>query len=162
MGCDKISEILSCRVIQCSPQIIKTALVPDSQVLLRLSQHLVRSRPPSSLPFPGSPTPQDLDFLASSEDLRTLSSTDQIVLRNLRADLFRICQRAKERQVKVVVDAEYRSVVLSYFADLTNLQRSWYQVRLFPVTSGTMADCCAACGRRVHDRSQSNVQQPVR
>lgn len=120
MGCDKIGETLSCRVIRCSPQIIQTALLPDSQALLRLSQHLVRSRPPSSLPFPGSPTPQDLDILASSEDLRILSSTDQMALRNLQVDLLRICQRAKERQVKVVVDAEYRFVVLAYFTDLTD------------------------------------------
>jgi len=91
-------------------QTTQTALLPDSQTLVRLSQHLVRSRPPSSIPFPGSPTLQDLDILTSSDDSPTLSSTDRVALRNLRVDLFRIFQRAKERQVKVVVDAEHRFV----------------------------------------------------
>ena len=31
-------------------------------------------------------------------------------LRELRDDLFRICQRAKERGVKIIIDAEHRSV----------------------------------------------------
>jgi len=71
---------------------------------------LIRTRPPSSIPFPGTPTLEDLDILAASEDSPTLSSTDRIALRNLWADLSMICQRAKERQVKVVIDAEYRFV----------------------------------------------------
>lgn len=91
-------------------QITQTALLPDPQALVRLSQHLIRSKPPSSIPFPGSPSLQDLDILTSSDDSSILSSADRIALRDLRVDLFRICQRAKERQVKVVVDAEYRFV----------------------------------------------------
>jgi proline dehydrogenase len=78
--------------------------------LIRLSQHLVRSRLPSSIPFPGSPAPYELDILAASEDSPFLSSADRTDLLNLRADLFRICQRARERRVKVIVDAEYRLV----------------------------------------------------
>ena len=97
-------------LILSSSQTTQTALLPDSQALVRLSQHLVRSRPPCSIPFPGSPTPRDLDVLTTSEGSPILSPTDRIALRNLRTDLFRICQRAKERQVKVVVDAEHRFV----------------------------------------------------
>lgn len=108
----------------------QTALLPDSQALVRLSQHLVLSRPSSSIPFPGSPTPQDLDVLASSEDSPFLSPADRTALRNLRADLSRICQRAKERKVKVVVDAEYR-LVNSHFSLLELTPPSWYQVRVF-------------------------------
>jgi hypothetical protein len=111
MGCDKISETLNgARLIPCSPQTTQTALLPDSQALVRLSQYLIRSRPSSSIPFPGSPTLQDLDILIASEGSLTLSSTDRTALRSLKADLFRICERAKERRVKVVVDAEYRCV----------------------------------------------------
>jgi proline dehydrogenase len=88
----------------------QTALLPDPQALVRLSQHLVFSRPSSPIPFPGSPTHQDLDILTTSEDSPFLSYSDRTVLRNLQADLFRICQRGKERRVKVVIDAEHRFV----------------------------------------------------
>jgi proline dehydrogenase len=109
MGCDKIGETVNdARFIPCSPQTTQTALLPDSQALVRLSQHLVRSRPSSSIPFPGSPALQDLDILIASEGSSTLSSADRTALRSLKADLFRICERAKGRRVKVVVDAEQR------------------------------------------------------
>ena len=110
MGSNKIGETQWLRLLQCLHPITQTALLPDPQALVRLSQHLVLSRPSSPIPFPGSPTPQDLDILTISEDSPFLSSADRTVLRNLQSDLFRICQRGKERRVKVVIDAEYRFV----------------------------------------------------
>lgn len=110
MGCDKTSKTQRSWFIKYSPQTTQTALLPDPQALIRLSQHLVLSRPSSSIPFPGSPTHRDLDILTVPEDSPFLSSADRMGLRNLQADLSRICQRAKERQVKIVIDAEYRFV----------------------------------------------------
>lgn len=108
MGGNKTGEAECLRLTKYSPRTTQTALLPDSQALVRLSQHLVHARPPSSIPFPGSTAPQDLNILTESEGSPFLSSADRTALLNLQTDLFRICQRAKERRVKVVVDAEQR------------------------------------------------------
>lgn len=118
-----------------------TALLPDSRALIRFSQHLVRSRPYTSIPFPGSPAPGDLDILTSSEVSLFLSPADRTALLNLQADLFRICQRAKERKVKVTVDAEcswYQPAVDAYTALLSQTFNSLSADSSFhPVVYGT-------------------------
>lgn len=89
--------------------------MPDARALVRFSSHLVKSRQPflSSISFPGCPQPSDLDVLYTRDPLTLpplcpLTNEDLTSLKELKADLFRICQRAKERGVKVIVDAEYR------------------------------------------------------
>ena len=108
MGGNKIGETERTLLAQYSPQIVQSALLPDSQAFARLSQQLVQSRSTSSIPFPGCPTARDLDILTAPDKSPFLSSADRAALLNLRADLFRVCKRAKERQVKVLIDAEYR------------------------------------------------------
>lgn len=112
-----------------------TALLPNAHALHRLSAHLVRTRPPlpggEVVPFPGSPRDADLDVLdAVSVDVETgaisakasalprntpLTVQDLKDLKELRDDLFRICKRAEERGVRIIIDAEYRFVIASFF-----------------------------------------------
>ncbi|KAJ7885777.1 FAD-linked oxidoreductase-like protein [Mycena olivaceomarginata] len=95
-----------------------TALVPDASALIRLSSHIISTRPPTDAPpvaFPGNPTPSDLDVLYTPKaPTGPLSLTDLGMLRDLHADLERICTRAAERGVRIIIDAEY----------------SWYQPAL--------------------------------
>ncbi|TCD71433.1 hypothetical protein EIP91_010139 [Steccherinum ochraceum] len=88
-----------------------TALLPNVSALTALSKHIVDSRSQLRVPvaFPGKPRPSDLEIL----DLRqppassSLSQQDIEDLKELREDLVRICQRGKERGVRVIVDAEH-------------------------------------------------------
>ncbi|KIJ21265.1 hypothetical protein PAXINDRAFT_151849 [Paxillus involutus ATCC 200175] len=87
-----------------------TALLPNVQALYNFSLHLTRTRPALSppVPFPGTPASSDLAIL----DTRTLEGSpltteDVRDLKDLYDDLNKICTRAKERKVKVVLDAEY-------------------------------------------------------
>ncbi|EIN13286.1 FAD-linked oxidoreductase [Punctularia strigosozonata HHB-11173 SS5] len=88
-----------------------TALLPDAQTLVNFSSYLVNSRPRTKSPiaFPGYPVPTDLDILASpSPPAKTpLTTQDIVALKELYDDMFRICSRAQERGVKVIIDAEY-------------------------------------------------------
>ncbi|KAJ7885760.1 FAD-linked oxidoreductase [Mycena olivaceomarginata] len=88
-----------------------TALVPDATALIRLSSHILSTRPPTAAPhvaFPGSPTPSDLDVLyAPKAPTGSLSPTDLAMLRDLHADLSRICTRAAAHGVRIIIDAEY-------------------------------------------------------
>lgn len=60
------------------------------------------------VPFPGCPHPADLDVLdASVSNADMLSPADITSLRQLHSDLVRICTRAQERGVKIIIDAEY-------------------------------------------------------
>ncbi|KAJ7649533.1 FAD-linked oxidoreductase [Mycena polygramma] len=103
-----------------------TALVPDASALIRLSSHIISSRPPTSSPtvvFPGNPTPSDLDVLYMPKMPRgNLSATDVAMLRDLHADLEAICTRAQARGVRLIVDAEY----------------SWYQPAIDALTLALM------------------------
>ncbi|KAG0703502.1 FAD-linked oxidoreductase-like protein [Suillus ampliporus] len=65
-----------------------TALLPNAQSLTNLSIYLTHTRAPLEPPvlFPGTPSPSDF---------------------SLYNDLVRICTRAQERGVRVVIDAEY-------------------------------------------------------
>ncbi|KAJ7129960.1 FAD-linked oxidoreductase-like protein [Mycena filopes] len=95
-----------------------TALLPDASALIRLSSHIIATRPPISPPpvvFPGAPTPSDLDILYTpTPPTDALSPADLTMLRALHADLTRICARAEARGVRIIIDAEY----------------SWYQPAL--------------------------------
>jgi proline dehydrogenase len=95
-----------------------TALLPDAHALHALSSHIVASRKalPKSLkeatvPFPGSARIEDLDIIlrdSSSADRLPLSPADIQHVKKLYADLSRICAHAREKGVKIIVDAEYR------------------------------------------------------
>ena len=104
-----------------------TALLPDANALLALSSSIVESRKDprtptkhSAIPFPGSARIEDLDVI-----LKTPSTTDDHItaltpaqisgVRELYDDLVRICTRAQERGIIIIVDAEYRYVTLSFF-----------------------------------------------
>ncbi|KAI5120872.1 hypothetical protein M0805_008244 [Coniferiporia weirii] len=99
-----------------------TALLPDARALINLSSHLVKSRSPLAHPicFPGSPRPSDFNVLDIQDpsklpETSPLTVEDIAALKELKDDLIKICQRAKERGVKIIVDAEYR------------FEFSWYQ-----------------------------------
>jgi proline dehydrogenase len=72
--------------------------------------------PKYSVPFPGSPRPTDFDVLdvdpVKLSETCPLTSEDVAALKELKEDLFRVCQRAKERGVKILIDAEHRYVFL--------------------------------------------------
>ncbi|KAJ7223277.1 FAD-linked oxidoreductase [Mycena pura] len=88
-----------------------TALLPDASALIRLSSHIIATRPPTSPPlvvFPGNPTASDLDVLHVPAAPRgDLSDADLAALRALHTDLEAICTRAAARGVRVIIDAEY-------------------------------------------------------
>ncbi|TFK57728.1 FAD-linked oxidoreductase [Heliocybe sulcata] len=85
-----------------------TALLSNAQALISLSKHLVQTRPATpDIPFPGLPSSDDLDVLYDKSSTEHLSATDIAELRELHEDLVRICTRAKERGVRVIMDAEY-------------------------------------------------------
>ena len=84
---------------------------------MALSQYILKSRSELSVPvaFPGKPRPTDLDVLQLKAQHSDVPLTQQDIddLRELREDLIRICTRAQERGVKVIIDAEHRYVSLS-------------------------------------------------
>lgn len=97
------------------PVFSQTALIPDANALIRLSSYLLANRPSASLriPFPGCPHKTDLDILHKSvKGANPLTEEDIVLLRDLHADLERICTRGQERGVKVIIDAEYRLEIL--------------------------------------------------
>ncbi|KAJ3996106.1 FAD-linked oxidoreductase-like protein [Lentinula boryana] len=86
-----------------------TALLPDAQSLIALSSHILATRPQAepSIPFPGCSYPTDLNILDTDSSSRFLNDKDIVSLRELHSDLRRICLRARERGVKLIIDAEY-------------------------------------------------------
>ncbi|CAA7267709.1 unnamed protein product [Cyclocybe aegerita] len=109
-----------------------TALLPHAQALIDLSAHIVNSRktlPGSSretmVPFPGFPRTDDLDVVLHSRSNPSSLTPAQIHdLRELYSDLVRICLHARERGVKVIIDAEY----------------SWYQPAVDALTLALMRE----------------------
>ena len=102
-----------------------TALLPDSHTLIAWSSHITASRkslPSSSMeatvPFPGTARIEDMDVILrspspnSSSVLSTshpsLTPTQIQHIHELYTDLVRICTHAREKGVKIIVDAEYR------------------------------------------------------
>ncbi|KAF9011569.1 FAD-linked oxidoreductase [Hymenopellis radicata] len=84
-----------------------TALLPDAKALVHLSQAIIDSRKKSPIPFPGSPQRTDLDVLYGPTPAKIMPPEDVEALRDLHGDLVQICRRAKERGVRVIIDAEY-------------------------------------------------------
>lgn len=104
-------------------------MLPNAKALTKFSHHLATSRPTSSsIPFPGCPHKSDLEILderppaleqssapvrrctdkGKAAEIASLSAQDVEELRQLKEDLVRVCLHAKERGVRVIVDAEYR------------------------------------------------------
>ncbi|KAK7064927.1 proline dehydrogenase [Favolaschia claudopus] len=116
-----------------------TALVPDASALIRLSSHILSTRPRSPVAFPGNPTPSDLDVLYSPKPTSSpspLTPTDIATLRDLHTSLHRICTHAAARGVRIIVDAEY----------------SWYQPAV---------DAYALALMRRFNALGSGTQQPL-
>ncbi|KAJ3739841.1 hypothetical protein DFH05DRAFT_1513005, partial [Lentinula detonsa] len=78
---------------------------------MRTFSHILATRPQvePSIPFPGCPYPTDLNILDTESSSKFLNDKDIVSLRELHSDLRRICLRARERGVKLIIDAEYRS-----------------------------------------------------
>ncbi|EAU93303.2 proline dehydrogenase [Coprinopsis cinerea okayama7 len=140
-----------------------TALLPDAHALINLSKYITsrreqmkavsaeqssltsaRSAPATlsaatvprveDIPFPGAALLSDLDIVLSpSRDDAPLSTNDIQQLRELYDDLVKICVRAEQRGVRLIVDAEY----------------SWYQPALDALTLALM--------RRFNALPSSNV-----
>ena len=105
----------------------QTAMLPNAEALVNFSRYLIKSRPHAeSIAFPGCPHKSDLDILVTTapdlrDDLHSmtlgnnfLSANDITELRDLRDDLHRVCRHAKERGVRIIVDAEYRCVSVDF------------------------------------------------
>lgn len=90
----------------------QTALLPDAQSLINLSSYLVHSRPtlPTPIAFPDVPRFSDLDVLSrpTPPSGSKLTPEDLVALSELYSDLTRVCERAAQRGVKIIIDAEYR------------------------------------------------------
>jgi proline dehydrogenase len=96
-----------------------TALLPDARALIALSSFIVESRKKdhrspakhAAIPFPGSPRIEDLDvILKMPSAIGQLTPAQVSGVWELYDDLVRICTYARERGIKVIVDAEYRYV----------------------------------------------------
>ena len=83
--------------------------MPDHHVLTKLSKYLVQTRPAVPVAFPGAPQSNDLDVLDTYPlSAREFLSPDDIaILKELRAGLEAIGQRASERNVRIIIDAEH-------------------------------------------------------
>ena len=92
-----------------------SAMLPDVSALAAVSSFIVQSRPPSAIPFPGSPRIEDLDVILNTPSTGHLTPSQISGLRELYSDLVRICTRARERGIKITIDAEYRYVGLFFF-----------------------------------------------
>ncbi|KAG1741767.1 FAD-linked oxidoreductase [Suillus paluster] len=86
-----------------------TALLPNAQSLINLSTYLTHTRAPLEPPvlFPGTPSPSDLSVLHSSIPTGALTEADIHDLKELYNDLVQICTCARERGVRVIIDAEH-------------------------------------------------------
>lgn len=103
-----------------------SALVPNPTTLLHLSTHISSLHATDPVLFPGCPRADDLAVLRS-DDLPSSSpvtAQDLADLRELLVDLNRICNRARERNVRLIVDAEY----------------SWYQPAVDSISLSLMRE----------------------
>ncbi|ETW87760.1 hypothetical protein HETIRDRAFT_122039 [Heterobasidion irregulare TC 32-1] len=105
-----------------------TALLPDAQALTRFSVHLTKTRPALSpaIAFPGCPRASDMDCLAVSKlpSESPLTEQDVVDIKDLHLDLVKICARAQERGIRIIIDAE----------------NSWYQPAIDAVTLSLMRE----------------------
>ncbi|OSD05697.1 FAD-linked oxidoreductase [Trametes coccinea BRFM310] len=127
-----------------------SAMVPDAESLRRLSKHLVDTRPATTprIAFPGCPQPTDLDVLGARAPTGTLTEADIAALRALREDLRTICERARTRGIRVMVDAEhswYQPAIDAFTVDMMREfnklpsppKRSWFGSRIHEQTTPT-------------------------
>ncbi|KAG8691661.1 hypothetical protein FRC08_010114 [Ceratobasidium sp. 394] len=87
-----------------------TALLPSPDSLKRMSTFLLASRPKDDVSYPGTPGSTDLLVLQDSANpwsFNGLTENDVKALRELYRDLREICAQAKERGVRITVDAEH-------------------------------------------------------
>ncbi|KAI0271717.1 FAD-linked oxidoreductase-like protein [Gloeopeniophorella convolvens] len=103
-----------------------SALLPNPAALFNLSKYLASRHAHDPILFPGCPHIDDLSILRSTEPSTgsPLTAQDLADLRELHSDLTRICNRAKERNVRLIIDAEY----------------SWYQPALDSISLELMRE----------------------
>lgn len=103
-----------------------SALLPNPNTLLHLSAHLSSLRATDSVQFPGCPRSDDLAVIKSNDlpSSSPLTAQDLADLGELLVDLNRICSRARERNVRLIVDAEY----------------SWYQPAIDSISLSLMRE----------------------
>ena len=87
----------------------QSAFLPSAEPLHTLSSYLDATRSPlPDVPFPGHARATDLVWVDAGRPAPPgLSPGDVAALRELWSDLHRICTRAKERRVRIIIDAEY-------------------------------------------------------
>ncbi|KAH8988213.1 FAD-linked oxidoreductase [Lactarius akahatsu] len=103
-----------------------SALLPNPNTLLHLSAHLSSFHATDPVLFPGCPRADDLAVLKSNDlpSSSPLTAQDLADLGELLVDLNRICSRARERNVRLIVDAEY----------------SWYQPAIDSISLSLMRE----------------------
>ncbi|KAH9048797.1 FAD-linked oxidoreductase [Lactarius hengduanensis] len=103
-----------------------SALLPNPNTLLHLSAHLSSLHAADPVLFPGCPRADDLAVLKSNDlpSSSPLTAQDLADLGELLVDLNRICSRARERNVRLIVDAEY----------------SWYQPAIDSISLSLMRE----------------------
>jgi len=88
--------------------------VPNAQTLINFSNYITQSRSlkPGLVPFPGCPRSTDLDIIfdPGASSLALLSKEDVMDLRELCGELDLVCEHARRRGVKIIIDAESRCV----------------------------------------------------
>lgn len=152
----KPSDSLSVKGRRTWVAIKMTALLPDAHALIALSSSIVASRKDprtaakeeAAIPFPGSARIEDLDIILKtpSNGHSTLTPAQISGVRELYNNLVRICTRAQERGIKIIVDSEYRYLVLKIkikiHASFTNLLNSdsWYQPAIDVLTLALMRE----------------------
>ena len=79
---------------------------------MNLSKYLVKHRSSVPIAFPGTPDASDLEILyrPSVDAAEDITAQDVIDLRDLHADLDAICKKARERGVRIIIDAEHTYV----------------------------------------------------
>ena len=108
----------------------QTALLPHHHSLINLSKYLVSHRPPTDVPFPGTPDTSDLDVLyhPTPDAESVLTPQDITDLKDLHADLNAICKHAHERGVRIIIDAEHRSVLSQLICGKRSLIMLWSEL----------------------------------
>ncbi|THH17138.1 hypothetical protein EW146_g3612 [Bondarzewia mesenterica] len=136
-----------------------SALLPDAQSLVNLSVYLTKARPArSAIAFPGYPRASDLDCLTSDQIKGESPLTEQDIhdIKDLHSDLVKICSRAQERDIRIIIDAEYRHAlfffIVAWHHTLTGclMTRSWYQPAIDAMTLSLMRQF-----NKLPDRSSS-------
>ncbi|KZP26013.1 FAD-linked oxidoreductase [Athelia psychrophila] len=144
-----------------------TALLPDPESLIKLSSHLLRTRPASGIDFPGCANPADLDVLYSSdakannEHPSSLTAADIIGLRELHTSLRRICTRAQERGVRIIMDAEYTWYQPAIDALSLSLSREFNRLPPAPASAPSWWPWSAAAEKDTDGAGQVHGEQPL-